>query len=369
MRVVQLLTQTEGGPADHAADVAAELARRGVDSHVVGPRSRATDRATGAGVIWHDVHVLDKRDMRSAGRALSTVRRLAADVVHLQDRRAGLLGRTAPLGSPVVYTLHGVADGLSDLVRGNVRAAARRRRDRTYYLRLERLLGHRSSRVVVPSLAVADFARDHVGLPGRLVEVVPNGVDPELHRPDPGRAAGAEGLVRVVWLGGLVPVKRPLVMLDAVAALPGVHATLVGEGRLADAVRSRADALGLGSRVVLAGQLADPRPALRAADAYALTSAAENCPLSLLQAMATSLPVVATAVGGVPEVVRPGRDGLLVRADDPGAFVRELGRLVDDAVLRSSLGEAGRQRILGGYTLAHCVDRLQDVYERTRGAE
>lgn len=367
MRVVQVLTQTEGGPVDHAADVAAELARRGVDSHVMGPPCAATARVIDAGGSWHDLHVLDKRDVRGGAAAIAALRRLAADVVHLHDRRAGLLGRVAPLRSPVVYTLHGVADGLSDLVPGNVLAAERRRRDRFYYLFLERLLGRRSARVVVPSEAVAGFARRHVGLPPDLVEVVPNGVDPDLHHPAPVRMTG-DGRVRIVWVGGLVPVKRADVLLTAVAALPALHATIVGDGPLEDDVRRRVEELGVRDRVRFTGRLADPRDALREADVYALTSAAENCPLSLLQAMATALPAVATAVGGVPEVVRDGREGLLVPSNDPAAFERALRRLVDDPALRSRLGAAARERIVADYTLARCVDRLQVVYDRVRGA-
>lgn len=365
MRVVQLLTQSEGGPADHAADLAAGLAAAGHDSHVVGPVSRGTSGAVRAGVVWHDLRMTDKRDLRGAGGVLRTVRALAPDVLHLQDRRAGMLGRLlAPTArrTRVVYTLHGVADGLSDLVAGNLRAAPRRRRDRFYYLRLERLLARLGDRVVVPSDAVARFARDHVGLPAAGLDVVPNGVDPRRFRPAPAR--GRAPTVDVVWLGGLVPVKRPDLLLEAVAALPDVRATLVGGGELEDVVRRQCDRLGLDARVRILGHREDPAPELAAADLYALTSVAENCPLALLQAMASGLPVVVPAVGGVPEVVRDGVEGLVLPPGDPAALTEALGRLVGDPDLRDRMGRASRERVLAGFTLDHCVERMERCYER-----
>ena len=173
MRIVQVTTQTAGGPAEHAVDVAIGLAARGHDSHVVGPRTARAGDATAAGVTWHDVPVVSKRDLRGGIASARQLRALRPDVVHLQDRRAGWLGRAlAPTlrgregRTGVVYTLHGVADGLSDLVAGNARAAERRRRDGWYYLTGERAITRwGGGRVVVPSIAVAAYAVEHVGLP------------------------------------------------------------------------------------------------------------------------------------------------------------------------------------------------------------
>ena len=118
MRIVQVTTQTAGGPAEHAVDVAIGLSGRGHDSHVVGPRTVRTDTATAAGVTWHDVPVVSKRDLRGGAASARRLWALRPDVVHLQDRRAGWLGRAlAPAlrardaATGVVYTLHGVADG------------------------------------------------------------------------------------------------------------------------------------------------------------------------------------------------------------------------------------------------------------------
>ena len=370
MRIVQVITQTVGGPAEHAVDVAVGLAARGHDSHVVGPRTARTDTATAAGVTWHDVPVVSKRDLRGGVASARQLRALRPDVVHLQDRRAGWLGRAlAPAlrgregRTGVVYTLHGVADGLSDLVAGNARAGERRRRDGWYYLTGERAITRwGGGRVVVPSIAVATYAVEHVGLPPRIIDVVPNGVDPA--RFDGSRAPTGDPVA--VWVGVLAPVKRVDLLLDAVAEVPRLRLLVVGDGPLRGEVDRRLAASDLAGRAEVTGWVDDPAALLAMADLYVLTSDAENCPLSLLEAMATGLPVVATAVGGVPEVVRDGVDGLLCPAGDVAAMTGALGRLAAEPYLRRLFGAAARDRILDEYTLDHCLEGLLASYAASR---
>ena len=353
------------GPSTTRSTSPSELAARGHDSHLIGPPSARREAATEAGVTWHALHMSGKRDVGGGAAVARRLRRLRPDVAHLQDRRAGWLGRVlAPTArrTASVYTLHGVPDSLADLVAGNARIEPRGPRDQRLYLDAERILARWSgSSVVVPSRAVADYAVDHIRLPAERVHMVPNGVDATVFSPGSPRAD--TGPVRAVWLGLLAPVKRVDLLLGAVAKVPGVTLTIAGDGPLRDAVRRRIDALGLAERVTMQGSVADPAPVLRHADLFVLTSAAENCPLSLLQAMASGLPVVTTAVGGVPEVVRDGVDGLLCPADDEGALVAALAALVTDRDRRLSMGRSGRARIESGYTITHCVDGLLDVYD------
>lgn len=363
-RVVQLLTQTEGGPVDHAVDVAVELAARGVDSHVVGPVGPATPRARSAGVVWHESSVAGKTDATGGAATARTLRGLRPEVLHAHDRRAGWLARggaPALRGTRVVYTLHGVPDGLSDLVAGNALAGTRRRRDRLYYLHGERLVTRWGrARVVTPSAAVASYAVDHVGLSADRVHVVPNGVDPDHYRV----TAPPAGPPTVAWVGLMGGVKRLDVLLDAVEAVADLHVVVVGDGPERARVEQRVRRGPLAGRVTLTGRVADPRPQLAAAHALALTSAAENCPMVLLQAMASGRPVVATAVGGVPEVVRDGVDGLLCRVDDRDGLATALAEVVDHPDRAAAMGRSARARIVAGWTLRHCVDGLQDVYRQ-----
>lgn len=364
MRVVQLLTQATGGPVDHAVDVAVALAARGVESHVVGPVTAGTASARAAGVHWHAAAPASKTDLAGAAGTGRLLHRLRPDVLHAHDRRAGWLARlAAPVlrRTAVVYTLHGVADGLSDLVRGNALAGPRRARDRWYYLHGERWVTRWGrARVVTPSAAVAAYAVEHVGLPAALVDVVPNGVDLARFPTSP----APDGPPTLAWVGVMAPVKRLELLLDAVEALPGVRLVLVGDGPDRHRVEDRVRRGALRDRVRLAGWAADPRPHLAAAHALAMTSAAENLPLTVLQAMATGRPVVATAVGGVPDVVRDGVDGLLVPAADGPGFAAAVATLVGDPERAAAMGAAARRRVESGWTLDHCVSGLQAVYGR-----
>lgn len=372
MRIVQLVTQPDGGPADHAVDVACELARRDNETHLLGPctgfSARLPDfsaRLTNAGVLLHDVAMSNKRDVRGARAVAATLRDIRPDVLHCQDRRAGLIGRLAGrlTGIPaLVYTLHGVADGLSDLVAGNARAAPRRRRDAWYYLTGERWLCRATrSRVVVPSRAVGRFAVGNVGLDPGVVDVVPNGID--VARFAPGSERGRKGTT-AVWLGVMAPVKRLDVLIDALADVPAMQLILVGEGPKHDAVEKAVAERGLAGRVVFRGAMADPLPAFADSDLFVLPSAAENCPIALLQAMACGLPVVASRVGGVPEIVRNGIDGLLFPVGDARALAGALRTLFGDSTRRRSMGMCARERVVRHFSLSSCVDGLLDTYRK-----
>ncbi|MCD4526284.1 glycosyltransferase family 4 protein [Nocardioides sp. cx-173] len=370
MRLVQLLTQSTGGPVDHAVDVAVALAGRGHESHLVGPESAGTARARAAGVTCHPLEMTTKRDLAGGARVARRLAALRPDIVHLQDRRAGWLGRLVGRGlggAGLVYTLHGVADGLSDLVPGNALAAPRRRRDSWYYLHGERAVTRWSgARVVVPSAAVAGFAVDQVRLDPTRVDVVANGVDPLRFAPPATTTTTRPRPPTVLWLGVLAEVKRVDVLLDAAQRVPDLRVLVAGDGPLLPQVRRRVADAGLVDRVSLLGRVADPAPVLARADLFALTSAAENCPLALLQAMACGLPAVATAVGGVPEVLRDGVDGLLCEVGDVAGLAAGLSALAGDPGARARMGAAARSRVLDGYTLDHCVDGLLESYARAR---
>jgi glycosyltransferase involved in cell wall biosynthesis len=286
--------------------------------------------------------------------------------VHCQDRRAGLVGRTIGRLARIpglVYTLHGVADGLADLVPGNIRAAPRRRRDRVYYLSGERWLHMAAGgRVVVPSQALATFAIECVRLPPSAVDVVPNGIDVERFAPPPSRADTAR---TAVWLGLMSPVKRLDVLLDALAAVPALRLRLAGTGPEQAIIEQSVLARGLGGRVEILGGVADPVPILAMSNLFVLPSAAENCPLALLQAMACEVPVVASRVGGIPEIVRDGVEGLLVPPGDPAALAWALRRLLADPACALRMGQRARVRVCERFTLRQCVDGLLHTYERT----
>lgn len=369
MRVLQLITQARGGPADHAVEVAIELARIGHDSHLAGPAGDHTAAAAANGVHLHPVELRSKADLRGMRVLADLVTALQPDVVHLQDRRAGLVGRAlaGTRSIPTVYTLHGVPDELATLVRGNLAVAPGGARDRIAYLLVERLLalGPRSA-VVTPCEALAAYAREHVGVARTRVHTVPNGVGREwlvAGRLPTGTHDGRT--TTAVWLGLMEPVKRVPDLVRAAARVPDLRVELVGDGterRLVERVVAQTHTSGT---VHLAGYQADPAPYLRAADVFVLPSAAEACPMALLQAMACGTPVIASRAGGIPEIVRDGVDGLLVDPGDVEGLTAALRTLAADGAGRRAMGANARARIAGRFIIDRSVRSLVAIYERT----
>lgn len=370
MRVLQLVTQTRGGPVDHAVEVAVELAGLGHASHLVGPPGDHLAAASRAGVQVHTAEVRRKSDIAGARAVAAVIARVRPDVLHLQDRRAGLVGRAVAVrrAIPSVYTVHGVPDELATLVPGNLPVEPTRLRDRWGYLGLERLLAAAPrSAVVTPCRALTTYVREHVGVPGDRVHTVPNGVAPVWLASDPPTRSGPDRPVRATWLGVMQPVKRVPDLVRAAARVPDLELELVGDGPALGRVRAAVAATGSTDRVLFAGYRPDPLPHLQRADIVVLPSAAEACPMALLQAMACGVPVVASRVGGVPEIIRDGVDGVLVEPGSVDQLTDALAHLAGDADLRRRLGAAGRARVAERFAIGRNVRSLVSIYERLAG--
>ena len=145
------------------------------------------------------------------------------------------------------------------------------------------------------------------------------------------------------------------------------HVVLMGRGPLEDELRGAAPVLAHAG-VTLAGFVADPGGAFDAADVVVLSSTWEGFGLVLAEAGLHGRPVVATEVGGIPEVVKDGVNGLLVPPRDPDALAAALDRLLDDEALARRMGEAGRERARERFSVRVYVDKVEALYERLLGA-
>ncbi len=168
-----------------------------------------------------------------------------------------------------------------------------------------------------------------------------------------GRLSREKGHVDLVRALGRLAENNP--------ALP-FKAVLVGDGPERPRVEAEAASLGLSERLIFAGHAHDVQPFYAIADVMALPSHSEGSPLALLEAMAAGVPVVATAVGGVPEVVSDGETALLVRAQDPGAFADALGRVLNDAALARSLAERAGARVASDFSPEARARTLVEYY-------
>ncbi len=196
-----------------------------------------------------------------------------------------------------------------------------------------------------------------------LPDVLPNFVDLARFAPIP----VSPGLPRVVHCSNFRPVKRPCDVVTAFAkAARGIPARLdlVGDGPEAARARAEAARLGISGKVRFLGSQEAVEEVLRGASAYLLASESESFGLSALEAMACGVPVVAPRVGGLPEVVRHGRTGLLCPSGDVGALGRALRRLLTDEALRRRMAEAARGLAVDRFGREIGIARYETLYRK-----
>jgi glycosyltransferase involved in cell wall biosynthesis len=359
-RVLQLLaTGGTGGAQESVVALLLHLDRSRFEVEAVSlTEGRTVQRLREMGIR---LAVIPPQDDESTVRELlAYLRRREIDLLHAHLFRAELLGTRAAeeAGTPAV-----VATAHSSRVRSPSDIAALAAVTPSIH------------RLIVPSAAIAAKVRAE-GRGAAEITVVPNGVDLDRlsrHRSSRDTAAvRAElGIPAQAFLIGVVarlePEKGHRYLLEAlpaiVNAVPNPWLLLVGEGPEADALRAQAGSLPLAAqRVVIAGFQTDIEAVTLALDVAVLPSLREAQGLALLEAMAARRPVVASAVGGIPETIRDGKDGLLVPPADPQALAAAIVRLARDAKLRDRLAASGRRRV-ERFSVTASVRRVEAIYE------
>jgi glycosyltransferase involved in cell wall biosynthesis len=173
----------------------------------------------------------------------------------------------------------------------------------------------------------------------------------------------------LLWAGRFVAVKEPLLAVEATArATRPFRLVMAGEGPLRAAVREEVRRRGLESRVVLAGAVEPIAPWIAAAAAVVLSSSSEGTPIVILEAKALGRPAVATAVGGVPDLVADGTDGLLVPPGDASALAIAMDRITSDPDLAARLGAAAARGVEERFGARRLGAETAALYERVAGA-
>jgi len=222
--------------------------------------------------------------------------------------------------------------------------------------------------------ALKPWLEQHEGLPAESTRVIPNGVDTRCYHPataaEKQEARAALGLPAdhfvVVAVANLSPQKRLDQMVAAASQVVARSArtsfVVVGEGPCRADLEAQIQRLELGRSVHLVGSLADVRPALWAADVGVLTSETEGSPNAVLEYMATGLPVAATDVGGVSDMVDEGRTGFVVPRGDVRMGAERILQLAADAPRRAAMGEGARARAEQSFSFEQMVDRYACLY-------
>jgi len=292
--------------------------------------------------------VRHKGDLGAIAAHARIVRRLDPDVIHvnLQSPWAGQYGILAGiLGRyPVVAVEHSVFPSTSSLQRVLRRGLERR------------LAAH----VGVAERSARSFERVAGLRPGSL-EVIYNGVPDvpamPVDRPVPGPIVGTAGR--------FVPEKSLDTLIAALAMLPAeVSCVLVGDGPERRRLEALAAASGAGDRIVFTGWVPHARDYLAIMDVVAIPSRFEGFPLAMVEAMLAERPIVASAVGSIPEAIEDGVTGRLIPVGDAGALASAIGDLLTDPATAARLGAEARRRAVARFTVERMVDAYEQLYER-----
>ena len=376
LRVIARLNM--GGPAIHVSNLAAGLEPRGYETTLVaGSLARGEDSMAFLAErldipvrtipeLQREVSPID--DARSVRRMREIIRELRPHILHTHTAKAGAIARAAALVSGaarpaiLVHTFHGhVLKGYFDPVRT------------AFFKEVERSL----ARVTDALVAVSPEVRDELvaaGIaPREKFSVIRLGIPLEERLGDATadldyrRLYGiSESAFVVGWVGRMTDVKDTDAVLEIVGAARdrGLDAVLVMVGDGPDRVRLEqlAHDIGIARSTFFVGYQPEVAGYYRLFDAFLLPSVNEGTPVSAIEALASGTPVVATRVGGVPDVVRDGEDGFLFEPGDTGGAAERLALLASDATLRSTLGASGRERVLRRYSVDRLVEDVDRLY-------
>jgi glycosyltransferase involved in cell wall biosynthesis len=303
---------------------------------------------------------------KHAGVDLALVLRLGVwmrgrfDLIHTHNPGALLYGAPAAALARIacVHTKHGANP------RGGRRLVA------------NRMAARLVDAFVAVSPETADVARQRSEVDESKLCVIANGIDLERFVRDPAArdaTRAALGIDRDAWVvgtvGRLAVEKNQGLLLRAIAPLlePNGHLLVVGDGPLAGSLAALARELRIERRVHLLGARSDVPALLNAVDVFALSSVTEGLPLVIPEAMAIGIPVVSTAVGGIPTVIEDGKTGFLVPTGDEAALRARLADLQRDPELGRACGARGRSAALVRYSADRMRRDYQDLYERILG--
>jgi len=344
-RVVQLLAQGQ--------------ARSGGEVHVAGVLDRPSvnhqflDLLAAGGVTTHPIAVPGRAYWRERAAVFELCRRLRPDVVHTHGARPDVVdaGVAQRLGIPAVTTVHGFTGGDWK---------------NRFYERLQRRAYRRFSAVVAVSRPLGEqLIRD--GVPIGRVHVVPNAWEeaaPPLDRAAARCVLGlsADGFL-VGWAGRVSREKGPDVLLDAMLHLTDlpISVSVVGDGPERQSLAVRVRQLGLERRVRWHGIVRDAGRLFAAFDAFVLSSRTEGTPIVLFEAMETGVPIVATRVGGVPDVVSPA-EAALVPPDDSVTLAAEIRAVYGNPAAARERARRALERLRRDFSVAPWLGRYEAIY-------
>ena len=316
-----------------------------------------------ANVPWVQVRHLRRpvnpiADCSALWQLTRAIRRMGVDIVHTHSSKAGFLGRLAARMAGVRHIVHTPHGHVFEEYFSPVATRT--------FIALERLAARWTDYIVTLSDEEAkEHLRQRIGRPEQFV-TIPSGVDLDAVTAAPPVRLAPEGPL-ITAVARLVPIKGLQYLVEAAPEIlqrcPGARFLLVGDGEMRPMLEAQARSLGVSERVHFAGYRKDVASILAGADAVVLPSLNEGMGRVLVMAMALGKPIVATRVGGVPELLGAGEAGLLVPPRDALALAEGITKLLQDPSLTSAVGEAGRRRA-PRYSAESMLEALAKLYRK-----
>lgn len=376
LRVCRIIGRLNiGGPAVHAIVLTHGLRARGYETILIAGREGSREGSMRRLAAEKGVEPLllpelgrevrPAKDLAALLKLARLLRQQRPAIVHTHTAKAGTLGRIAArmAGVPIViHTFHG------HTFSGYFSPAATR-----LFLAIERRLASTSTKIVTVSEGQRlELLRLQIGTPEQVV-AIPLGLEldcllrSEIRRGELRQQLGIPpetALIGVV--ARLVPIKDIATFLEAASDLrrsrPDVQFLIVGDGELRSSLMQQARTLGLERCAHFLGWQRDIAAIYADLDLVTLSSLNEGTPVCLIEAMAAGLPVVATRVGGVPDLIEHGKTGLLVPPKDPKALSMAMKTLLDDPGRRREMGRLGRETVYPKYSDGALLDRIDRLY-------
>jgi glycosyltransferase involved in cell wall biosynthesis len=383
IRVLRILSRLNvGGPSIQVIQLTAGLDPSRFESMLVVGRESIRegnmfDLAESCGVKPMQLHSLGREislwnDLLATYLLWRLMKRCQPHVVHTHTSKAGFSGRIAAriAGVPVVvHTFHG------HVFHGYFGPLATR-----FFVQLERFLARLSDRVVAISETLRDDLIEREVAPREKIEVIPLGLDLAPFLAIDGRSGELRTALKmsprdfvIGIVGRLVPVKDHNTFLRAAAKVAAKRSdarfVIVGDGELRAKLEEQASALGLQGLAHFTGWRRDLMSIYADLDLIVLSSRNEGTPVSIIEGSAAGKPVVATKVGGIPDLIEDGWNGLLVPPQDPDALADSMLKILDNPDLAQTFASRSKERVREKYDIARLRTELQMLYIRLLGAK
>jgi glycosyltransferase involved in cell wall biosynthesis len=322
--------------------------------NVHAPNVAFYERARRRGLNVHMVHCQGRADWRAVRQIEECIQEDGIELLHTHGYKADLYGYVSARrsGKPIVATCHNWVGGTAAL---------------GIYNHLDRMALKRFQGLAAVSDSVAQRLLDS-GVPPKKIRTIANGIDVQtFERANPLPMLNFEKS-KVVGMVARLDLQKGFEYLLRAArelcrTLPGLKVVIVGEGPDRKAIEDMIQRFGLQANVILAGQHSDMPGIYAAMDVFVLPSLNEGLPMTILEAMAASKPVIATRVGAIPKVIKDGHTGLLVDPGDVDGLRNALARLLTDSNLCHSIGAAANDWVSRTYTAEAMALKYHQMYD------